>query len=185
MKKLLSIVLLGIFAFPIFGVHLYFNIANSKADATMQDNVFAQNFQESELITVKVPASMVPYHTNTATFEIANGEVEVNGRYITFVKRRIYNDSIEYKCIPNIAKTNLQKNKNEVLQLLNDFDNSKNTSPKKVNIKPFSFEAIDFNKNTNYASITFYNEQIKYSVFTKQYLPNQYLENAFQPPRVA
>jgi hypothetical protein len=183
LKKLLSIVLIAIIAFPIFGVHLYFAIANKKVDATMQKNVFAQNFDENELITVKVPAKMVPYHTNAASFEIANGEVEVNGQFITFVKRRIYNDSIEYKCISNTAKTNLQNTKNKVLQLFNDFENSKNTSPKKAAIKPFSFEAIDFNEN-NFSSITFTNTKKRYSIYSNPFLPNQFLENAFQPPKV-
>lgn len=58
-------------------------------------------YKESELTSIKIPVTHLSYYQNSASFERVNGEMEINGVPYKYVKRRIYNDSLEVLCIPD------------------------------------------------------------------------------------
>ncbi len=104
---------------------------------------------------------------------------------MTYVKKRIYKDSIEYICLPNQAKTNLRTAREDFFKLVNDLNNlSQNNTSKKqnsTNTKPFSFDALAFEPNhSKYLFIALIKNN--YSFYTKDILPNPYHQSLTPPP---
>lgn len=94
-----------------------------RADVQLQVQLDENNYNESELISIKVPASL-PYGVSSKKFERVDGEVDVKGVTYTYVKRRFYNDTLELLCIPNTVKTGIINARDEFFRLANDFVNS-------------------------------------------------------------
>ena len=55
----------------------------------------------------------MPYITNLSNYERVDGEMEVNGIYYNYVKRKVYNDTLYLMCLPNKNKTRLSSARNE------------------------------------------------------------------------
>ena len=119
MKKTASILLLGIFLFNWFGYRLLTSFIEQQANHSLQAALDNNNYSESELVSIKVPINL-PYYTNSKHYEPVEGEIEINGTHYNYVKFRLYNDSIEYVCIPNKAKMRLSNARNEFFKLVND-----------------------------------------------------------------
>jgi len=81
-----------------------------------------QQYDESQLISIKVPATHLAYYNNSATFERVDGEIEINGILCQYVKRRIYNDSLEVLCIPNHTAMKLRMAGKDHLKLITDLE---------------------------------------------------------------
>lgn len=60
-----------------------------------------QQYDDNQLITIKVPASYLSYFNASTAFERVSGTIEVDGVPYQYVKSRIFNDSVEMMCIPN------------------------------------------------------------------------------------
>jgi hypothetical protein len=120
MRKAAVILLLAIFTFNIFGYRLLYNYLSDKADNTLELALDEQKYNDTDLISIKQPTNL-PYYTNTKNFQRIDGEVNVNGKIYKYVKYRIYNDSLEMLCIPNVAKMKIQNAKDEFFKLANDF----------------------------------------------------------------
>lgn len=83
----------------------------------------SNNYSESELVSLKVPANL-PYYACSKSYERIDGQIEINGVHYNYVKRRFYNDSLEYLCIPNKIKIRLNSAQNEFFKLVNDIQHS-------------------------------------------------------------
>jgi hypothetical protein len=77
-------------------------------------------YKDSDLISIKIPVSYLPYYNNSSTFERIDGQVEIQGLQYNYVKRRIYNDSLELLCIPNQAAMNYKAVNDEFFRFLYD-----------------------------------------------------------------
>lgn len=189
LKKLAVILLLGIFAFNILGYRIYFNIAEDKSTAIAETKIQNNDFNTTDLVTYKFSAKQLPYYTNSKNYEIAKGEVDVNGDIMTYVKKRIYKDSIEYVCLPNTHKTQIRNARDEFFKLVNDLNNlSQNKSSKKqttTNVKPFSFEATTFTALKWNSQSSIVKIKKEYSLLNANVLPNPYLAYSTPPPDVA
>jgi hypothetical protein len=86
-------------------------------EARLDDN----RYDESQLISVKVPISQLSYYNPSRQFERVDGSIELSGVQYRYVKRRIYNDSLELLCLPDHAATTLQAFKNDFFRLVNGF----------------------------------------------------------------
>lgn len=69
-------------------------------------------FSEDELLSIKTKLNL-PYYTGSARFERTYGTVSLHGVVYTYVKQRVYNDTLELLCLPDAVKTKLQSAKNE------------------------------------------------------------------------
>ena len=76
-------------------------------------------YAEEDLITIKTPISL-PYYSNSETFERVDGTIEIEGTEYQYVKRRIFNDSLELLCLPNLAKQQLQAVKHNFFKQTTD-----------------------------------------------------------------
>ncbi|MBS1511286.1 MAG: hypothetical protein JST86_10635 [Bacteroidetes bacterium] len=140
MRKFAAISLLLVFAFNLFGYRLFVSLLVKKADQTLELALDNNRYNDNELISVK-KAIHLPYYNNQKEFTRAYGEVEMNGILYQYVKSRIYNDTLEMMCIPNISKQELLKSKDNFTQVA--FDLQKDAAKKSsANNKLASFVKV-------------------------------------------
>ncbi len=135
MKRLAAILLLGIFGFNWIGYQLVTAYLESRSDKQLETRLDDNRYDDSQLLSIKVP-SHLSYSSPSLQFERVDGQVEVKGILYKYVKRRIFNDSLELLCIPNQAAMNLRAAKDNFFQLVNDL--SHNGQGKKTDPHPGS-----------------------------------------------
>ncbi len=99
--------------------------ANQQLEASLDNN----SYDESRLIELKV-AVHLPYQTSWSSYERYNGEIELKGVKYKYVERKLANDTLYLKCIPNTKEMMLQTAKNDFYKLSNnllDNNSSKKT----------------------------------------------------------
>ena len=183
MKRTAAILLSGILFFNWVGYRLFTSYLESKADLQLQAQLDDNNYEESELISIKAPASSLPYYTNSKQFERVDGQVEIGGIQYKYVKRRLYNDSLELMCIPNRAAMKLQTAKDEFFKLVNDLQHngqSKKTGSHPGSSKNFSVDNYTVNDllNINDLSFTTTKRSSGYSFLIR----SVYIPTVEQPP---
>lgn len=120
MKRIIAILLISILLFNWVGYQLYTAIMETRADNTLIASLDENNYTESELISIKVPAVHLSYYVNTKEFERVDGKVEIAGVQYSYVKRRYINDSLELMCIPNKRANELKTAREDFFKLVND-----------------------------------------------------------------
>jgi len=111
--------LLALLVFNWCGYRWVINTMQQKADARLEAMLDKSDYDESQLIEIKVPLNM-PYQTDWASFERYDGEVEVNGIHYKYVKRKVENGQLVLKCIPNQAKQELETAKGDFVKMSSD-----------------------------------------------------------------
>ena len=92
----------------------------NRATEKLQRQLDENKYDEASLISVKVPAARLSYYNNSEQFERVEGQIEMNGLQYNFVKRRLFNDSIEMLCIPNPVAMHFKKAGYEYFKLTYD-----------------------------------------------------------------
>lgn len=155
MRKIAAILLLLVFVFNLFGYRLFVSYMVNNANQSLETALDKNNYNEDELISIKKPTNL-PYYNNSKDFTRAYGEVEMNGVLYTYVKSRIYNDSLELLCIPNTSKQQLLNSKDDFAQSV--FDVQKDSNKKATTQgKVFSFIKLlsEYEKNATWHFDTF------------------------------
>jgi hypothetical protein len=101
------------------------------ASATLESQLDNDNYDETQLISIKIPVTYLPYYNNSISYERIDGQIEIEGVQYKYVKRRIYNDSLEMLCIPDHNVMKLLSAKNEFFKFVNDLQHpgqNKNTN---------------------------------------------------------
>lgn len=120
MKKSAAILLLGILLFNGWGYRLLTSYMESRANHQFEAQLDDDQYDESQLISIRVPATRLSYYNNSFQYERVHGEIEIQGLRYEYCKRRILNDSIEFLCIPNQAAMKIRTAKDDFFQLMND-----------------------------------------------------------------
>jgi hypothetical protein len=120
-----SILALTILSFNWFGYRLLISVMETRADQQLETQFDENKYDESQLISIKIPVRYLPYFSNSTSFERVDGQIEIKGIQYKYVKRRIYNDSLEMLCIPNHMAMKLQTAKNEFFKFFNDLQQEK------------------------------------------------------------
>jgi hypothetical protein len=123
LRKLAAILLLVIFLFNWVGYRLLTNFLQHHVTVQLEAKLDKNDYKEEDLIEIKVPINL-PYQLNWTSFERFDGEIDVDGIHYQYVKRKIYNDSLILLCIPNHAKQDLEKAKENYFKGVNDIDPS-------------------------------------------------------------
>ncbi len=182
MKKLAIILLLLLLLFNFIGYRFLFNALQQKADKTLVAKLDKADYDESQLVTVKVPLSM-PYLTNWNDFKRTDGEIILNGKIYHYVKQKVYNGELILMCLPDEQKMNLQTAKNDFFKTQNDLQN--NTSKKSgENSQVIKFAVSDYIKTESSLNAFAVNNNAK--VYADNYFANlQKGENLIpeQPPK--
>ena len=170
--------------FNLCGYQLLHVYLEDRATDKLQIKLDINNYDESELISIKVPAEHLPYYNNSIQFEPVKGQIEICGSSYSYVKRRLYNDSIEMLCIPNQGATDVKKFQNEFFKLVNDLkhpgEQGKKTNSHSSNNPSADFYAIhDSFKIENLVSGT-----RKKAVYFSEVLPDRFLFTDERPPEM-
>jgi hypothetical protein len=77
---------------------LLFSSLLDKADRELETRLDENRYDESQLISIKVPVTHLSYYNTSDQFERVDGNIEFGGIQYKYVKRRIFNDSLEVLC---------------------------------------------------------------------------------------
>lgn len=128
---------MGILLFNWLGYRLLDNIAENNAVHRLETQLDRSQYDEHQLILIKVPLTHLAYYNTSAAFERANGEIELHGVPYHYVKRRIYNDSVEMLCLANTAELRLRQGGNDYFRLVNDLGQASKPGAPLHSIKSF------------------------------------------------
>jgi hypothetical protein len=120
LKKTAAISILTLLLFNWFGYSLLSAYFEEKADARLEASLDSNNYDSSQLLTLKIPVNHLSYYNSSRQFERIDGEIEINGIQYKYVGKRLYNDSLEFLCIPNQEGMKWETAKAEFFQLVND-----------------------------------------------------------------
>ena len=115
LRKAVAILFICILAFNIGGYRLAISLLQVKADQTLETQIDGNDYDEAQLIEMRVPLNM-PYQNRHTDFERHYGEINIDGKAYTYVKRKIDGDVLVLKCIANESKQALQKTANNLAQ---------------------------------------------------------------------
>jgi hypothetical protein len=123
-KKVFSLLLITVLLFNWFGYRLLSSFLEEQASNRLESSLEQDNYDDSQLITVKIPVTYLPYYNNSPNFERVIGQVEIQGIDYKYVKRRIFHDSLELQCIPDNGVMKLKAAKNECFRFFNDLQHT-------------------------------------------------------------
>ena len=121
LKKIASILLITILFFNWYGYRFVTSLVAETADQQLEQKLDNQDYNEAQLIEVRVPLN-VPYQNNSSEFERHYGEVEVDGKYYTYVKSKVENGFLVLQCIPNSSKEKITAAGNDFFKMANGLD---------------------------------------------------------------
>jgi hypothetical protein len=131
LRKVAAISLIALLVFNWYGYRFVTNYLKNKADKQLQARIDVNDYNESQLIEIRVALNM-PYQNNSSEFERHYGEIEINGKIYTYVKRKIEDGTLILKCLPNTEKQNIKTADNILFTANNGLDqehNGKTNSP--------------------------------------------------------
>lgn len=140
MRKIAAILLLFIFFFNLCGYRIIISILQTKADQKLEVLIDNNRYTDEELVEMRVALNM-PYQHRFTEFERHYGQISIDGKDYTYVKRKIEGDVLILKCIPNNSRTQLNEFAANVAK--SSSDNTRDQGPVKSSVKIFSFECDD------------------------------------------
>ena len=120
LKRLAAILLVGVLFFNWYGYQLLSNYWQDRAERRLEASFDQNNYDESALISFKIPITSLAYYNNSYGYERMDGQIEIGGVRYQYVKRRIYGDSLEVLCLPNMTSMKLRTASNEFFRQVND-----------------------------------------------------------------
>ena len=136
---------------------MWFDYAQQKADARLEVSFDEHQYNDSDLITIRIPLSM-PYQTMQSGFERVDGEVAFDGKIYKYVKRKIDNGELVLMCLPDNNKMRIQSAKDEFFKYTNDLSQA-NTSKKSDHSKAGAFKNLlgEYDQQTASFTLTQFN----------------------------
>ena len=119
------------------GYRFLISFLEDKANMQLEAQLDENKYDESQLISIKIPIRYISYYNSSTTFERVDGEIEINGLQYKYVKRRIYKDSLEMLCIPNHEAMKLRTTQNEFFRFSNDLQQEKKPGSHSPPVKNF------------------------------------------------
>lgn len=132
MRKIIAILLMLILLFNLCGYRMVIDSLQQKADTKLEAQLDNSEYDESQLVEIRVPMNM-PYQERYTEFERHYGEIELDGKSYTYVKRKIEGDVLVLKCIANSSKEESKIIKNDLARANSnaDMDHSGKNLPQK------------------------------------------------------
>jgi hypothetical protein len=113
LRKIAAILLILLLFFNWYGYRLVISVMQDDADRKLESRIDNSDYDESQLIEISVAMNM-PYQERFTDFERQYGEIEIDGKSYTYVKRKIAGDIVIFKCIANKSKQELTAIKNDL-----------------------------------------------------------------------
>jgi len=183
LKRLATILLMGILFFNWYGYQLITNFWQDRADRRLEASLDRKDYDESQLISIKVAITSLSYYNSTTDFQRVDGQIDVGGVRYKYVERRILQDSIEYRCIPNQMAMRLKDVRDGYFRLVNDL--ARNGQDKKAP-HPTQYKSVsqDYCANTLTIELPQMAEAPvpEKAVMNASHLPFSYSPTAEMPP---
>lgn len=128
MKKIASAILICLLLFNWFGYRLVVDYLQQRSDSHLEAQLDRDQYDDSQLIELKIPIHLA-YQTSWSSYERYDGEIEMNGTLYKYVKRKVCNDTLYLKCIPNTKKMDLAVARDDFFKNTNDIDQNKSNKP--------------------------------------------------------
>ena len=107
MKFPATILFLTIVLVNLVGYRWLTGYLQNRANNELEVRLDSRQYDDDDLISIKTPLNL-PYYSSTA-FERVSGELFVKGVIYKYVKRRVYNDTLEVLCIRDQNETSRQQ----------------------------------------------------------------------------
>jgi len=176
---------MGVLLFNWGGYRWVFSYLEDSSSKLLNASLDDRNYDEAALITLKLPVEHLPYYTNSPIFERVKGEVNIGGMKYQYVEKRIFNDSLEMRCIPNAHSIHLTNARDEFFKLVNDLQQTsssgKHNPTKQSNTIKNTLPDGLTNKNTPLFTPTFNDRSLPYQYFL-DYFPECIQSTQEQPP---
>ena len=182
LKKLSAILLLGVLVFNFTGYRWMLSYMDQQATVRLEQKLDDGDYDENQLVEVKIPLNL-PYHNNWSGYEIFYGQVNYNGEYYQYVKRKLSNDTLYLLCLPHEEKTAIQNAKTEFFKTMNDLpSNNDGQQPQSNFIKLLQSEFLQNNSLT--ASSLQQGIHSTYPEFSRVFIPQFDPLTPLQPPEL-
>lgn len=112
-----------------YGYRLLTAYWQQRADRLLEMQLDQNDYDESSLISIRIPAASLSYSNSSTTFERIDGEIILGDIAYKYVKRRLFNDSVELLCIRNTAAMAMGQVQNEFFRLVNNLTHFPNSKP--------------------------------------------------------
>jgi hypothetical protein len=142
LKKIVTIFMLAVYLFNLAGYSFVFQLLINHSNKQTIAAINTGGYSDAELVHIKIPV-LLPYSTNWSDYERYDGEVEYEGIYYRYVKRKIYNDTLHLLCLPDFKRTRLQSAENSYARQVNNVNASsdkKTTNLAKNNTSPSEYD---------------------------------------------
>jgi hypothetical protein len=113
LKKTAAILLLILFLFNYAGYRIVIDILRQHSATKLEALIDQDDYREEELIEIRVALNM-PYQQRYTEYERHYGQVTVEGREYTYVKRKVEGDTLILKCLPDKEGTQLKQIAEEI-----------------------------------------------------------------------
>ena len=170
--------------FNAFGYRWVSNYFDQKATAHFVSLIEENNYNESELISIKTPINL-PYYANNPKFERVDGEMVIKGVVYQYVQRRVYNDSLEILVLPNQDRLHIKNAREDFYKLAQELDQS-GASKKSIPIgkaaaKLLSFDYIGLDAQWSFNNIIITTTKVSSDFVSR--LTSNYLSVQGPPPK--
>lgn len=108
-----AILFLLILVFNFVGYRVVIAYMQEGNNTAVEKQLDRKEYSDEELVSIKTTLNL-PYYSSSPEFERVYGSVNIKGVVYDYVKRRVYNDTLELLCLPNSAKTGLQNINNDL-----------------------------------------------------------------------
>jgi hypothetical protein len=108
LKRLIIFALLGIHLFTIGGYMPVLEYLIHQSDVQIVKEIYDNKINTKKLIELKIPVHL-PDVQSWSDFEHVEGQVVLKDTFYNYVRMKITRDTLDLLCIPNTAKTRLQK----------------------------------------------------------------------------
>lgn len=143
---------MSLLAFNWVGYRLLSGMLEQKADLALEKRIDNADYDEKNLIELKVPLNAPYLPANSTAFERVDGEIEIEGTHYKYVKRKVVDGELVLLCIPNEGKTKIQNSRVDFFKLVNDLNQSSNTNKNK-NTASFKSFTTEYRQEDNAWSI--------------------------------
>jgi len=116
-RRIATILLLTFLLFNWVGYWLLISWYESRESVGWESRLDRRQYDPDQLVLFKVSAAAAPYSTASASFERADGELQVGNIHYRYVLKRLYNDSVEFLCLRDAGNGRIQHVKSEIVHL--------------------------------------------------------------------
>lgn len=142
--------MLLILAFNFCGYRLVISLLQKRVDVKLEAKIDNSDYNEAQLIEIRVSLNM-PYQERYTDFERHYGEINIDGKLYTYVKRKIEGNVLVLKCIANESKQQLKQTANDLAKSNTGQEQDNNGKKQTNTLKSFS---ADFDDKNHFCSLS-------------------------------